>query len=338
MSETPSHNAVSPQLTDSFGREHTYLRISLTERCNLRCTYCMPAEGVDLKPRDHILSFEEIMRLAELLVAHGVTKIRLTGGEPLIRKELVQLVERIAQLDGLKELTITTNGLLLPRKLADLQQAGVTGFNISLDTLREDRFKEITRRPGLETVLEAIRMTVEAGYNPVKVNCVVIRGFNEDELVDFVAMTRELPIEMRFIEYMPFDGNSWNTADFLPYREMVDLIKERWPDFEADGGDNLEIAKLWQVPGYRGKVGFISSMSDHFCAGCNRIRITADGKLKVCLFGSNEINLRDMMRGGINDERLLQTVQSALSRKAASHAGMEVLAESDNRPMILIGG
>ncbi len=334
MSEQPDHNV----LTDAFGREHTYLRISLTERCNLRCTYCMPAEGVDLKPRDHILSFEEIMRLAELLVSRGVTKIRLTGGEPLIRKELVQLVERLATLEGLQELTITTNGLLLSRKLTDLQRAGITGFNISLDTLREDRFLHITRRKGLDTVLDAIRMTVEAGYDPVKVNCVVIRGFNEDELVDFVAMTREMPIEMRFIEYMPFDGNTWHTDKFLPYREMVDIIQQRWPDFEAEGGDDLEIAKRWQVPGHQGKVGFISSMSDHFCAGCNRIRITADGKLKVCLFGANEVNLRDMMRAGIEDDRLLETVQSALARKAASHAGMDVLATSENRPMILIGG
>ena len=325
-------------LTDSFGRQHTYLRISLTERCNLRCTYCMPAEGVELKPRDHILSFEEILRLARLLVSRGVTKIRLTGGEPLIRKELIQLIERLRELDGLKELTITTNGLLLPRKLDDLKRAGVTGFNISLDTLHEDRFEEITRRPGLDTVLQAIRMTADAGYNPVKINCVVIRGFNQDELVDFVAMTRDMPIEMRFIEYMPFDGNTWNTEKFLPYREMVDIIKERWTDFAAEGGDELEIAKLWQVPGHLGKVGFISSMSDHFCAGCNRIRITADGKLKVCLFGASEVNLRDMMRGGINDDRLLQTVHEALSRKAARHAGMDVLAETENRPMILIGG
>jgi molybdenum cofactor biosynthesis protein A len=333
-----SHSNVSRALTDSFGRQHTYLRISLTERCNLRCTYCMPAEGVDLKPRDHILSFEEIMRLAELLVAQGVSKIRLTGGEPLIRKELVQLVERIAALNGLKELTITTNGLLLPRKLEDLKNAGVTGFNISLDTLQPDRFKHITRRKGLETVLEAIDMTVEAGYDPVKVNCVVLRDFNEDELGDFVAFTQSRPVEVRFIEYMPFDGNAWNTGKFMPYSDMVSVIQERWPSFSRHKEDDSETAKLWRVPGFTGSVGFISSMSDHFCSGCNRIRITADGKLKVCLFGSNEVNLRDMMRAGINDERLIETVQSALSRKAASHAGMEVLAESDNRPMILIGG
>lgn len=334
MSNTPDHTL----LTDSFGREHTYLRISLTERCNLRCTYCMPAEGVELRPRDHILSFEEILRLARLLVGKGVTKIRLTGGEPLIRKELIQLVERIAALDGLRELTITTNGLLLPRKLADLQQAGVTGFNISLDTLKADRFQEVTRRKGLETVLEAIHMTAAAGYDPVKINCVVLRGFNEDELVDFVAMTEDMPIEVRFIEYMPFDGNAWNTGEFLPYADMVDIIQERWPAFSRHEEDDSETAKLWRVPGFKGSVGFISSMSEHFCAGCNRIRITADGKLKVCLFGANEVNLRDMMRGGINDERLLDTVQSALARKAAKHAGMDVLAKSDNRPMILIGG
>ncbi|MDE2995144.1 MAG: GTP 3',8-cyclase MoaA [Bacteroidota bacterium] len=335
MSEAESYQDI---LTDSFGRRHTYLRISLTERCNLRCTYCMPAEGVDLKPREHILSFEEIMRLASLLVQHGVTKIRLTGGEPLIRKELVQLVEKLRALDGLEELTITTNGLLLPRKLQELKAAGITGFNISLDTLRKDRFKEITRRPGLDTVLESIHMTVDAGYDPVKVNCVVIRGFNEDELVDFVAMTESLPVDIRFIEYMPFDGNTWNTDAFFPYRDMVERIQQRWPDFASLGGDGSEIAKPWQVPGFRGTVGFISSMSDHFCAGCNRIRITADGKLKVCLFGANEVNLRDMMRAGINDERLLETVQQALSRKAAKHAGMDVLARTENRPMILIGG
>lgn len=328
----------STYLTDAFGRKHTYLRISLTERCNLRCTYCMPAEGVDLKPKTHILSFEEILRLAGLLVAHGVTKIRLTGGEPLIRKELVQLVERLRALEGLEELTITTNGLLMPRKLDELQQAGVTGFNISLDTLREDRFFEITRRPGLDTVLEAIHRTVDAGYDPVKVNCVVIRGFNEDELADFVAMTETLPLEIRFIEYMPFDGNTWNTGKFLPYREMTDRIKERWPDFEREGGDDMEIAKLWQVPGFTGKVGFISSMSDHFCAGCNRIRITADGQLKVCLFGAQEVNLRDLMREGITDGALLDAVRDALARKAPSHAGMETIAATENRPMILIGG
>lgn len=332
---TPSE---STYLTDSFGRRHTYLRISLTERCNLRCTYCMPAEGVDLKPKSHILSFEEILRLAGLLVAHGVTKIRLTGGEPLIRKELVQLVERLKALEGLRELTITTNGLLLPRKLDELQQAGVTGFNISLDTLRVDRFEDITRRPGLETVLEAIHRTVDAGYDPVKVNCVVIRGFNEDELADFVAMTESLPLEIRFIEYMPFDGNTWNTDAFLPYREMVDRIRERYPAFARHEEDDSETAKLWRVPGFRGSVGFISSMSDHFCAGCNRIRITADGQLKVCLFGAQEVNLRDLMRDGITDAALLEAVQDALARKAPSHAGMETIAATENRPMILIGG
>jgi len=298
----------------------------------------MPAEGVALKPRSHILSFEEIMRLADLLVQHGVTKIRLTGGEPLIRKDLEELVRSLAALDGLKELTVTTNGLLMPRKLAGLQDAGVTGFNISLDTLRTDRFEAITRRKGLDTVLDAIRMTVDAGYDPVKVNCVVIRGFNEDELVDFVEMTRDHPIEMRFIEYMPFDGNAWNTGKFLSYQDMVDIIRQDVQAFDRVPGEDSETAKLWHVPGYRGRVGFITSMSEHFCAGCNRIRITADGNLKVCLFGAAEINLRDLMRDGISDAKLMQEVRDALSRKKASHDGMENIAASENRPMILIGG
>lgn len=325
-------------MTDGFGRQHTYLRISLTERCNLRCTYCMPADGVELKPKTHILSFEEIIRLGELFAANGINKIRLTGGEPLIRKELDSLISRLSEIDGIDALTITTNGLLLSAKLENLRKAGVTGFNISLDTLREDRFQQITRRPGLQKVLGAIADTSNAGYRPVKINCVVIRGFNEDELTDFVEMTCNSPVDIRFIEYMPFDGNAWNNAKFFSYQEMVDRIREVYPTFERTDASDLNITKDWKVPGFEGTVGFISSMSQHFCAGCNRIRITADGQLKVCLFGSQEVNLRDMMRSGYTDDALLAEVQSALSRKKASHAGMEAIAASDNRPMILIGG
>jgi len=298
----------------------------------------MPADGVELKPKTHILSFEEIIRLGELFAANGINKIRLTGGEPLIRKELDSLISRLSEIDGIDALTITTNGLLLSAKLENLRKAGVTGFNISLDTLREDRFQQITRRPGLQKVLGAIADTSNAGYRPVKINCVVIRGFNEDELTDFVEMTCNSPVDIRFIEYMPFDGNAWNNAKFFSYQEMVDRIREVYPTFERTDASDLNITKDWKVPGFEGTVGFISSMSQHFCAGCNRIRITADGQLKVCLFGSQEVNLRDMMRSGYTDDALLAEVQSALSRKKASHAGMEAIAASDNRPMILIGG
>ncbi len=298
----------------------------------------MPAEGVDLKPKSHILRFEEIVRLGKLFARNGVTKIRLTGGEPLIRKELDRVVRQLSAIEGIQDLSITTNGILLSSKLSQLKEAGITGFNISLDTLQEDKFRRITRRPGIDKVLRAIRDTTDAGYSPVKINCVVIRGFNEDELAGFVEMTRDAPLDVRFIEYMPFDGNAWNRDKFVPYKEMVDQISKSFPDFSCTDDSEINISKSWKVPGFKGSVGFISSMSQHFCAGCNRIRITADGQLKVCLFGAQELNLRDMMREGHSDDRLLSEIQTALSRKKPSHDGMDAIAASENRPMILIGG
>lgn len=330
---------VHPALIDSLGREHSYLRISLTERCNLRCVYCMPADGVALKPREEILTFEEIVRLAHLFVRAGVDKIRLTGGEPLVRKDVEDLAERLGNLhtEGLRTLAITTNGLLLPRKLPRLQKAGVNLLNISLDTLDAAKFEAISRRPGLETVLEAIDLAVELGFEPVKINCVVLRGLNDDELPDFVALTRDRPIDVRFIEYMPFDDNGWHDGSMLPYAEMLKLLRAQF-DLEVVPGSASDTSKTFRVPGFRGRVGFISSMSDHFCAGCNRLRITADGNLKVCLFGPAEFSLRDAMRAGASDEDLLGVIDAAVKRKKPSHAGMHAIAATPNRPMILIGG
>ncbi len=325
-------------LTDTFGRRHTYLRIALTERCNLRCRYCMPEEGVPLRPRDEILTFEEILRLARLFVEAGVDKIRLTGGEPLVRKGVEELCEALGALPGLKTLALTTNGLLLPKKLPRLRAAGVNLLNISLDTLRPDRFAHITRRDGFEVVMRAIDEAAAAGYDPVKVNCVVMRGFNDDELADFAAMTERRPLEVRFIEYMPFDGNGWNDGRFMPYREMIERIEARLPKLErlADGPNDT--SKTYRVPGFRGRVGFITSMSEDFCASCNRLRLTADGHLKVCLFGRAEVSLRDTLRAGATDAALGEIIRDAVLRKKAAHAGMYELARSENRPMILIGG
>ncbi len=325
-------------LTDTFGRRHTYLRISLTERCNLRCRYCMPAEGVDLKPREEILTFEEIVRLARLFVAAGVDKIRLTGGEPLLRRDIEALVEQLGDLPGLRTLALTTNGLLLSKKLPRLQAAGVNLLNVSLDTLRPDRFDAITRRAGFDVVRRAIEDALGYGYDPLKVNCVVMRGFNDDELADFVALTRDRPLEIRFIEYMPFGGNGWDDVRFLPYAEMIERISARFPALERLPDGPHDTAKTYRVPGFRGRVGFITSMSDHFCAGCNRLRITADGNLKVCLFGQAEVSLRDAMRGGASDAELGDVIRAAVMRKKAAHAGMYQIARSENRPMILIGG
>ena len=325
-------------LTDRFGRHHTYLRISLTERCNLRCQYCMPAEGIALSPRADILTFEEIERLARLFVSLGVSKIRLTGGEPLVRKDAESLAIRIGRIPGLRTLSLTTNGLLLVQKLPALLEAGLKQVNISLDTLRADRFEAITRRPGLERVLAAIHAALETRVLEVKVNCVVMREVNEDEVVDFVAMTRDLPIEVRFIEYMPFTGNGWEADGFVSYDAMLERIRAAYPDVQADDVDPNGTARHYHIPGFAGRVGFIASMSDAFCSGCNRLRLTADGSLKVCLFGSAETSLRDAMRAGATDATLTQLIDAAVNRKQAAHAGMLNLPLLDNRPMILIGG
>jgi cyclic pyranopterin phosphate synthase len=329
---------MSEILTDTFGRHHTYLRISLTERCNLRCQYCMPPEGVPLRPQEQILTFEEIERIARLFVQEGVTKIRLTGGEPLVRKDVDVLIQRLGRIEGLKTFAMTTNGLLLPKKLPTIHAAGLNLLNISLDTLDASRFEFITRRKGFDIVMNAIDQALRYGYNPVKINCVVMRGFNDDELGDFVEWTRLKPLEIRFIEYMPFDGNGWNDGRFMPYTEMIERIDKSHPSLERLVDGPHETSKTYQVPGYVGRVGFITSMSQNFCGSCNRLRITADGNLKVCLFGKAEVSLRDRIRAGATDDELRETLGAAVNRKKAAHAGMYAIAESENRPMILIGG
>lgn len=324
-------------LADGFGRRHTYLRISLVEQCNLRCRYCMPDEDLAWTPDEQLLTDDEIIRLARLFVEAGVTKIRLTGGEPLLRQGVEQIAEAIGVLPGLETLALTTNGLLLQKKFERLQRAGVNLLNLSLDTLRADRFEQITQRRGFDLVMRAIDEAVERGFDPVKVNCVVMRGVNEDELVDFVAWTEHKPIEVRFIEFMPFDGNRWDDTRLVSFQEMRDRIEAVYTLERRTDGPN-ETSKTYQVPGFRGRVGFITSMTEHFCEGCNRLRLTADGNLKVCLFGRAEVSLRDAIRAGATDETLREVIGAAVGRKHARHAGMYALAEMENRPMITIGG
>lgn len=244
---------------------------------------------------------------------------------------------------GLRAMAMTTNGITLARKLPALHKAGLNQLNISLDTLVSEKFTQITRRNGWERVMESIEMALDYGYNPLKINCVVMRGINENEINDFVALTQKKPIEVRFIEYMPFDGNQWNDTKFISYREMIDVIKSKYGDIHraVDPTPN-ETAKSYQIPGFTGRVGFITSMSDHFCGSCNRLRITADGNLKVCLFGSSEVSLRDAMRvGQASDNDLSNLIGAAVKRKKEAHGGMYDMydiAKNKNRPMILIGG
>jgi len=329
---------VSDMLVDTHGRRHNYLRISLTERCNLRCNYCMPAEGVELTPNAELLSQSEIIRIASTFVEGGVDKIRLTGGEPSIRSDIEEICEQLRSLPGLKYLAMTSNCIVLSRKLPRLQAAGLNQLNISLDTLVPAKFELLTRRKGHSKVLQSIDTALELGFSPVKVNTVVMRGLNDDEILDFVELTREKPINIRFIEFMPFDGNVWNSKKLVSYMEMMDIIKRKYPSIHRLKDHPTDTAKNFQVEGHQGTVSFITSMTQHFCSGCNRLRLMADGNLKVCLFGPSEVSLRDAIRSGISEPELQQVISNAVKRKKAAHAGMFELARTQNRPMVHIGG
>lgn len=299
----------------------------------------MPEEGVELQPEDETLSSDEIVRIAKLFVTEGVTKIRLTGGEPTVRKDIVDLVDRLGRLrsHGLRELAMTSNGIALKRKLPALIESGLTHLNLSLDTLDSFRFTLMTRRKGLEVVLETIELAMKLGVR-LKINCVVIKGLNDNEVLDFVELTRTRPLEVRFIEYMPFDGNKWNADKMFTYDDMLTRIRARYSTFTKLDDQKNDTSKGWQVPGHLGTVGFITSMTNHFCSTCNRLRITSDGNLKVCLFGNTEVSLRDMMRSSIDDGKLLEIIGAAVKRKKKQHAGVEQLATMKNRSMVRIGG
>ncbi|XP_009473341.1 PREDICTED: molybdenum cofactor biosynthesis protein 1 [Nipponia nippon] len=296
----------------------------------------MPEEGVQLTPKSELLTAQEIITLARLFVKEGVEKIRLTGGEPLIRPDVVDIVGQLYKLEGLKTIAVTTNGINLARLLPRLKEAGLNAINISLDTLVPAKFEFIVRRKGFHKVMEGIHKATELGYRPVKVNCVVMRGFNEDELLGFVDFTKDLPLDVRFIEYMPFDGNKWNFKKMVSYKEMLDTIKQRWPELEKLPCEASSTSKSYKVPHFQGQISFITSMSEHFCGSCNRLRITADGNLKVCLFGNSEVSLRDHLRSGASEEELVQIIGAAVGRKKKQHAGMFNISQMKNRPMILI--
>lgn len=339
----------------------------------------MPEEGVPLSPPVHLLTTPEITYLSSLFVSQGVTKIRLTGGEPTIRRDILPLMHSIGDLrrNGLKELCLTTNGIALHRKLDSMVDAGLTGVNLSLDTLDPFQFQIMTRRKGFEAVIKSIDRILEmnrlGARIKLKINCVVMRGVNEREIVPFVEMGREKDIEVRFIEYMPFDGNKWSKGKMLGYKEMLGMIREKYPGLHKVQDHKNDTSKTYKVPGFTGRIGFITSMTHNFCGSCNRLRVTGDGNLKVCLFGNSEVSLRDLLRkdnGGapIDEEamealervemdrrlalpgttgvlgysdresELLEVIGMAVKRKKEKHAGMGELENMKNRPMILIGG
>ncbi len=331
---TSSH---TPALTDRFGREHSYLRISLTDRCNLRCAYCMPEHGIDWTPPTHILTDAEIIRMAQIFVGLGVRKIRLTGGEPMLRTNLMEIITQLAALKSLQTLAMTTNGIGLAEKANILRQSGLTTLTISLDTLRRDRFLNIAKRDRFNDVIDGIDAALAAGFAPLKINIVVMKDINDDEILDFVDWARDRSINLRFIEYMPFPDNHWSAAGLLPYAEMRARISEKYELLPLIA-EASAVGKDFAVVGCKASVSFITSMTESFCGTCNRLRVTADGQIKSCLFHPAEMSLRDVMRAGGSDEDVIAIIQKAVFEKSAAHPPAEEITHIDNRAMIAIGG
>ena len=323
-------------LVDSYGRVHRDLRISVTDRCNFRCTYCMPAEGMVWVPREDVLSFEEVERIARVCVERfDVDSIRLTGGEPTVRAHLPVLVAKLAALGV--DLAMTTNGSTMRSQADDLRAAGLQRVNISLDSLRRERFLALTRRDELDTVLDGIDAALEAGFDPVKVNCVVVRGVNDDELLDFASWGRDTGVVVRFIEVMPLDADhGWSADSVVPYEEIVERIGAVHPLVPLEQGSAPAQALRYADGG--GEVGVVASVTRSFCSSCDRIRLTAEGQLRNCLFALDETDLRAILRGGGSDDDIAAAVAASVAGKWEGHAVNTVTFVQPPRTMSQIGG
>ncbi len=326
-------------LVDPYKRKINYLRISVTDRCNLRCRYCMPEEGIPLISHNEILTYEEILRIVNVFAKEGISKVRITGGEPLVRKGIVELISRLSKIEELKDLSLTTNGILLKDFAHELKKAGLKRVNISLDSLKRERFLEITGRDGFERVWEGILEALKVGLSPIKINMVAIKGVNDDEIESFARLTIDLPLVVRYIEYMPSgNGDSWSEENII----TVDQIKKRIenivklnpiPHSELDGP-----AKRYRIEGALGEIGLIGAVSEHFCSDCNRLRLTPDGKIRTCLFSDNEIDLKEYIRNGATDEDLRQRLLIALKMKPERHHINTNQFKKCQRNMSAIGG
>lgn len=323
-------------LVDTFGRVHRDLRISVTDRCNFRCTYCMPEEGLEWLPRDELLTFEEIERVARILVQHfGVDSIRLTGGEPLIRAHLPVLVGKLAALGT--DLAMTTNGATLRNQAQKLADAGLKRINISLDSLQADRFLRLTRRDELDRVLDGIDAAVEVGFDPVKINCVVMRGVNDDELVDFATFGRDRGVTVRFIEWMPLDADEgWTNDRVVSQAEIVERIGAVYPLEPIQRGS--EPAQAFRYLDGKGQIGVIASVTQAFCGNCDRIRLTAEGQFRNCLFAVDEFDLRSLLRSDATDEAIAAQMMEGVKAKWAGHMIGQVHFIRPKRSMSQIGG
>ncbi|MBU2702355.1 cyclic pyranopterin phosphate synthase [Sporomusaceae bacterium BoRhaA] len=326
-------------MLDNYGREIDYLRVSVTDRCNLRCRYCMPEEGVENIGHPGILSLEQIGRVIAVAAKLGIRKIRLTGGEPLVRKGITKLIQSISRISQIEDIGMTTNGTLFTGMAKELKAAGLTRINFSLDSLQEDRFRYITRRGELSQVTAAIETALEIGMTPVKLNVVVMRGINDQEISDFAKLAYDLPLHVRFIEFMPIGDLPFFQKERLMGVDEVKKIVTR--NYELLTGLTVRgsgPAKSYNIQGGKGSIGFISPMSHYFCGECNRIRMTADGKLRGCLFGKKEINLKLALQNQVNDEKLAELLKKAIQEKPNRHHMSEGWGADNERKMYQIGG
>jgi len=326
------------QLTDTFGRAHNNLRISVTDRCNLRCTYCMP-EDVVFMDRAELLTFEEITRFVRVAVAAGIDKVRLTGGEPLMRRHLPRLVRMLGEVGGLRDVGLTTNGLLLAGLAQEFYDAGLRRLNISLDTLDPQRFRQLARRDGLDKVLDGIRAARRAGFSPIKLNGVIIRGINDGDVVPLARFARDHGLEMRFIEYMPIGADRWERAKVYFAHEILEQLEGQVaPLVPVDDYDPRAPAMQFRYTDGGGRVGIIASVSRPFCASCNRVRLTADGKLRNCLFALDEVDVKPLLRGQAPDEAIAEVLRRSVHAKWEGHEINTARFIKPLRTMHAIGG
>lgn len=317
-------------MIDRYGRDITYLRLSVTDFCNLRCRYCMPEEGVCPKTHEEMLTEDEMIQAVEIAASLGIKKLRITGGEPLVKRNILSICSRAAKVEGIQEICITTNGTLLPELAESLKDAGVTRLNLSLDTLQPDRYAYITRRGSLEQAFDGLHAALDAGFQKIKVNAVLIGGFNEDEIRPMAELTMKYPVDVRFIELMPMqEHDEFNESAFLPCSVVRETLPEAIPQ-PKDGG----VARLYRLPGAMGNIGLISPLSDHFCGQCNRIRLTADGKLKPCLHSADEYSIKGLSALEVRKEFI-----RAIEDKPSCHAELSAISRSHaGRNMNQIGG
>ena len=336
--DSEAYAPARPSITDQFGRTFNYLRIAVNEKCNLRCIYCMPEEGVQFNPKNEILTTEEILRVVKVVSDLGVNKIRFTGGEPLLRGDITKLVGKSSSTPGIESVHLTTNGVLLDRYAGELKESGLTGVNISIDTLNPEKFLQITRRDELVRAIEGLEAAKTAGIPSIKINAVALRGFNDSEIVEFVELTKNYPLTVRFIELMPFDAHQiWKTGKFFSAENIQKELKDHFPNIKTTDGTATEHF-IFQVPNYAGKVAVIPSYSRNLCGNCNRIRLTADGNIRNCLYAHNELNLRDLMRSGGTDKEMKELILSAMWKKQIDGWTAQKTGSDSRESMTQIGG